>query len=319
MSFSSAPSREHVLERVRAGVLEQGTVDLLDEAGLGARLHAEGLRHDGISLAFDNRLHRIDMAALTGGKHVTIYGQTEVTRDLMEARQAAGLQTIFEAADVLPQGFDGDAPFVTYDKDGVTHRIDCDFIAGCDGYHGVSRKSVPEAAITTFERQYPFGWLGVLAEVPPADRELVYANHASGFALCSMRSTHRSRYYVQCPLDERIEAWSDQRFWDELRSALACRRRRSRHDWTVIREIDRAAALLRGRADAVRAPVPGRRCRAHRAADRRQGPQSGGERRALSLCGSARVLSRKIDGRHRRLFGARRWRGSGRRCASPGG
>jgi p-hydroxybenzoate 3-monooxygenase len=212
--------RQHVLERVRAGVLEQGTVDLIDEAGLGARLHAEGLLHDGISLAFDNQLHRIDMAALTGGKHVTIYGQTEVTRDLMEARQAAGLQTVFEAADVLPQGFDGDTPSITYRKDGIAHRIDCDFIAGCDGYHGVSRRSVPEAAITTFERQYPFGWLGVLAEVPPADRELVYANHASGFALCSMRSTHRSRYYVQCPLDDSIEAWSDQRFWDELRRRL---------------------------------------------------------------------------------------------------
>jgi len=212
-------SRDHVLERVRAGVLEQGTVDLLDEAGVGGRLHAKGLRHDGISLAFNNRLHRIDMAALTG-KHVTIYGQTEVTRDLMQARQDAGLQTIFEAGDVSPQGFDDHAPFVTCHKDGVEHRIDCDFIAGCDGYHGVSRRSVPAAAITTFERQYPFGWLGVLAEVPPADRELVYANHASGFALCSMRSTHRSRYYVQCPLDDKVEAWSDQRFWDELRRRL---------------------------------------------------------------------------------------------------
>ena len=213
-------SSEHVLARVRAGVLEQGTVDLLDEAGLGQRLHAEGLRHDGISLAFDNRLHRIDLAAPTGGKHVTIYGQTEVTRDLMDARQAAGLQSIFEAADVAPQGFDGSAAFVTYQKDGVTHRIDCDFVAGCDGYHGISRRSVPDDAIEIFERQYPFGWLGVLAEVPPADRELVYANHASGFALCSMRSAHRSRYYVQCPLDDKVEAWSDQRFWDELRRRL---------------------------------------------------------------------------------------------------
>jgi p-hydroxybenzoate 3-monooxygenase len=212
--------RKHVLGRVRAGVLEQGTVDLLKEADVGARLHAEGLPHDGISLAFDNRLHRIDLAALTGGKHVTIYGQTEVTRDLMDARQAAGLQSVFEAANVSPQGFDGAAPFVTYDKEGAAQRIDCDFIAGCDGYHGVSRKSVPEDAIKTFERQYPFGWLGVLAEVPPADRELVYANHVRGFALCSMRSTHRSRYYVQCPLDDRIEEWSDQRFWDELRRRL---------------------------------------------------------------------------------------------------
>jgi p-hydroxybenzoate 3-monooxygenase len=213
-------SRQHVLERVRAGVLEQGTVDLLDEIGVAERLHAEGLRHDGISLAFDNRLHRIDLAALTGGKHVTIYGQTEVTRDLMEAREAAGLSSVFEAQNVAPHGFDGSAPFVTYEKGGVTHRLDCEFIAGCDGYHGVSRRSAPEAAIKTFERQYPFGWLGLLAEVPPADRELVYANHRSGFALCSMRSPHRSRYYIQCPLDEKVENWSDERFWDELRRRL---------------------------------------------------------------------------------------------------
>ena len=213
-------SRAHVLERVRAGVLEQGTVDLLDEMGVGRRLHAEGLQHDGISLAFDNRLHRIDLAGLTGGKHVTIYGQTEMTRDLMEAREAAGLPTIFEAANVAPHGFDGGASYATYEKDGAWHRIDCDFTAGCDGYHGISRRSVPEAAIRIFERQYPFGWLGLLAEVPPADRELVYANHRSGFALCSMRSPHRSRYYVQVPLDEKLEDWGDDRFWDELRRRL---------------------------------------------------------------------------------------------------
>jgi p-hydroxybenzoate 3-monooxygenase len=212
-------SREHVLERVRAGVLEQGTVELLEEIGVAGRLHAEGLRHDGISLAFDNRLHRIDFAALIG-KHVTIYGQTEVTHDLMEAREASGLKSAFEADNVAPHGFDGSAPYVTYEKDGLTHRIDCDFVAGCDGYHGVSRRSVPEAAIRTFERQYPFGWLGVLAEVPPADRELIYANHSRGFALCSMRSPRRSRYYIQCPLDERLEDWSDERFWDELRRRL---------------------------------------------------------------------------------------------------
>ncbi len=212
-------TREHVLERVRAGVLEQGTVDLLREAGVARRLDAEGLPHEGISLAFDNRLHRIDFAALVG-KHVTVYGQTEITHDLMVAREAAGLPTIFEARNVTPRGFDSTAPHVLYDKDGVEHRIDCDFIAGCDGYHGVSRKSVPETAIRTFERQYPFGWLGVLAEVPPADRELVYANHSRGFALCSMRSPHRSRYYIQCPLDEQTGNWSDERFWDELRRRL---------------------------------------------------------------------------------------------------
>ncbi|TKB18077.1 MAG: 4-hydroxybenzoate 3-monooxygenase [Mesorhizobium sp.] len=212
--------REHVLGRVRAGVLEQGTVDLLGEAGAAARLHAEGLPHAGISLAFDGRLHRIDLTGLTGGKHVTVYGQTEVTHDLMDKREAAGLVTVYEAANVAPHDFGGVSPFVTYDKDGAAHRIDCDFIAGCDGYHGVSRRSVPENALKTFERQYPFGWLGVLAEVPPADHELIYANHERGFALCSMRSPHRSRYYVQVPADERVEAWSDDRFWDELRRRL---------------------------------------------------------------------------------------------------
>ncbi|TIS53642.1 4-hydroxybenzoate 3-monooxygenase [Mesorhizobium sp.] len=213
-------SREHVLGRVRAGVLEQGTVDLLSEAGAARRLNAEGLQHSGISLAFDGRLHRIDLTTLTGGKHVTVYGQTEVTHDLMDKREAVGLATVYEAANVALHDFDGETPFVTYDKDGVSHRIDCNFIAGCDGYHGVSRKSVPERSIKTFERQYPFGWLGVLAEVPPADHELVYANHERGFALCSMRSTHRSRYYVQCLLDDHVEAWSDDRFWDELRRRL---------------------------------------------------------------------------------------------------
>lgn len=213
-------SREHVLGRVRAGVLEQGTVELLEEAGAAARLHAEGLPHAGISIAFGGSLHRLDLSALTGGKHVTVYGQTEVTHDLMDKREAAGLTTVYEAANVALHGFHGEAPFVTYDKDGVSLRIDCDFIAGCDGYHGVSRKSVPERVLKTFERTYPFGWLGVLAEVPPADHELVYANHERGFALCSMRSTHRSRYYVQVPADERVEAWSDDRFWDELRRRL---------------------------------------------------------------------------------------------------
>ncbi|RJG43740.1 4-hydroxybenzoate 3-monooxygenase [Mesorhizobium sp. DCY119] len=212
--------RDYVLGRVRAGVLEQGTVDLLDEAGAGARMHAEGLPHDGISLAFDNRLHRIDLAALTGGKRVTVYGQTEVTHDLMDKRAAGGLLTVYDAKNVMPQDFDTAFPFVTYEKDGVTHRIDCDFIAGCDGFHGVSRKSVPQDALKLFERAYPFGWLGILAEVPPADHELIYANHPRGFALCSMRSEHRSRYYVQCPIDDKVENWSDERFWDELRLRL---------------------------------------------------------------------------------------------------
>lgn len=212
--------RNHLLGRVRAGVLEQGTLELLDEAGAGARLKAEGLPHEGISLAFDDRLHRIDLAALTGGKHVMVYGQTEVTRDLVDQREAAGLTTIYQASHVEPHGFDGEAPYVTFEKDGIIKRIDCDFIAGCDGFHGICRASVPAGAIRTYERAYPFGWLGILAEVPPADHELIYANHPRGFALCSMRSTRRSRYYVQCRLDDDIGDWSDGRFWDELRRRL---------------------------------------------------------------------------------------------------
>jgi p-hydroxybenzoate 3-monooxygenase len=213
-------SRAHILGRVRAGVLEEGTTALLDEAGVGARMHAEGLPHDGFSLAFDGRDHRIDLFDLTGGKRVMVYGQTELTRDLIEQREADGRLTIHEAANVTPHAFDGATPYVTYEKDGITHRIDCDFIAGCDGFHGASRKAVPEKAIRTFEKVYPFGWLGLLAEVPPVSDELVYANHPRGFALCSMRSQTRSRYYLQCALDEKIEAWSDVRFWDELRRRL---------------------------------------------------------------------------------------------------
>ena len=212
-------SREHVLGRIRAGVLEQGTVDLLHEAGVGARLRAEGLPHAGFSIAFDDRLHRIDLAGLTG-KHVTVYGQTEVTHDLIESREADGLATHYEVSNVDLHGFDGERPFVTCEKGGESLRLDCDFIAGCDGYHGQSRRSVPQEGLRTFEKIYPFGWLGVLAEVPPADDELVYTNHARGFALCSMRSHARSRYYIQCGADEKVEDWSDDRFWDELRGRL---------------------------------------------------------------------------------------------------
>lgn len=212
-------SRDYILHRVRAGVLEEGTVELVDEAQAGQRMHAEGLPHDGISLAFAGRNHRIDLHDLTG-KRVMIYGQTELTHDLMDKREASGAKTVYEAANVQPHDFDGANPYVTYEKDGQTHRIDCDFIAGCDGYHGVSRKSVPESAIATFERIYPFGWLGILADVPPVSEELIYANHERGFALCSMRSMTRSRYYVQCPLDDKVEDWSDDRFWDELRRRL---------------------------------------------------------------------------------------------------
>jgi p-hydroxybenzoate 3-monooxygenase len=212
-------SRKHVLARIRAGVLEQGTVDLLDRAGVGARLHREGLRHDGVLLAFDGHSHRIDLHAMTG-KPVTVYGQTEVTHDLMDAREAAGLATIYEVENIAIHDADRRSPYIIYRRNGRDHRIDADFIAGCDGYHGASRRSVPAEAINTFERIYPFGWLGILAEVPPVHDELIYARHRRGFALCSMRSATRSRYYIQCRSDERIEDWSDDRFYDELRRRL---------------------------------------------------------------------------------------------------
>jgi len=213
-------SKEHVLSRVRAGVLEEGTVGLVRATGLAGRLEAQGLKHDGFEIAFEGRRHHIDLHALTGGKRVVVYGQTELTADLMAGREAAGAATVYEAADVTPHDFDTDAPYVTYVHDGKTHRVDCDFIAGCDGYHGISRRSAPERAISTFERSYPFGWLGILADVPPVSHELIYATHDRGFALCSMRSPTRSRYYVQCDGDEKVENWSDQRFWDELRRRL---------------------------------------------------------------------------------------------------
>jgi len=210
---------DYVLGRIRAGLLEEGTVALLDEAGAGARAHGEGLVHDGIELAFGGERHRIDIKASTG-KTMMIYGQTEVTLDLMNARKAAGLTSVYQASDVTPHDFDTGQPRVTYVKDGVTHEIACDFIAGCDGFHGISRASVRPSAIETFERVYPFGWLGILSETPPVSHELIYSNHARGFALCTMRSTHRSRYYLQCSLDDHIDQWPDQRFWDELKQRL---------------------------------------------------------------------------------------------------
>lgn len=212
-------TREHVLGRIRAGVLEQGTVSLIDEAGCGQRLHREGLIHHGIELSLRGQRHRIDFDDLVG-KSVTVYGQTEVTRDLMDARVAAGAPTVYEALNVAPGGYDSATPIVSYLKDGTAHELACDFIAGCDGFHGVSRHSVPESALTIFERIYPFGWLGVLAEVPPLSHELIYVNHARGFALCSMRSPTRSRYYIQCDASERPEHWPDEKFWEELRRRL---------------------------------------------------------------------------------------------------
>jgi p-hydroxybenzoate 3-monooxygenase len=207
-------TRAYVEARIRAGVLEQGTVDLLDQAGAGKRMHAEGLPHGGFALASEGEAFRIDIQGLTG-RSVMVYGQTEVTRDL-NALLAERDQPIFEARDVELHDIESDAPYVTYVKDGQARRLDCDFIAGCDGYHGVSRRSIPAQAGQVFERVYPFGWLGILADVPPCDHELIYSNHERGFALASMRSQTRSRYYVQVSLDEKLEDWPDERVWDEL-------------------------------------------------------------------------------------------------------
>lgn len=209
-------TRSHVEARIRAGVLEPGTVELLERAGVAARLQREGLPHHGFHLMLDGRPFRIDMHALTGGRSVTVYGQTEVTHDLIAAHQARGAELVFSAADVRLHAVESDAPFVTFSHDGVQRRIDCDYIVGCDGYHGVSRPSIPASVLRNFERVYPFGWLGLLADVPPCDGELIYSNHARGFALASMRSHTRSRYYVQVPLSEKLEDWPDDRIWDEL-------------------------------------------------------------------------------------------------------
>ncbi|MFN3798964.1 MAG: 4-hydroxybenzoate 3-monooxygenase [Sphingobium yanoikuyae] len=208
--------RAYVEGRVRAGVLEQVTTDLMHRLGLGSRLDREGLVHGGTQISLDGSLFRIDMAALTGGSAVTVYGQQEVMHDLFEAAPERGVEIVWNAQDVTLEGLDGDRPVVRWRQDGVAQELQCDYVVGCDGYHGVSRNSIPAHVLRTFERVYPFGWLGILADVPPADHELIYANHERGFALASMRSPTRSRYYIQCGLDEQVEDWSDDRFWDEL-------------------------------------------------------------------------------------------------------
>ncbi|QPF73027.1 4-hydroxybenzoate 3-monooxygenase [Roseateles sp. DAIF2] len=212
-------SAAHVLSRIRAGVLEPGTVALLEEAGVAARLHREGLRHGGFEICVDGALHRIDLQALVG-QQVTVYGQTELTRDLMEARAAAGLSTLYEVDDVRPLEIEGTEPRVAFVHAGQRREIRCDFIAGCDGFHGVCRASIPAERLRTYEKVYPFGWLGLLADVPPVAPELIYVRHERGFALCSQRSPTRSRYYLQVPAGAALEAWPDSVFWAELRRRL---------------------------------------------------------------------------------------------------
>lgn len=213
-------SREHVESRVRAGVLEAGTVALVRKVGAAGRLDREALIHGGITMVAGDEAFRIDLQELTGGKRVTVWGQSEVTRDLIEAAHERGSPIRFEAREVALHGLGGDVPVVTWLEDGAEHRLDCEFVAGCDGYRGVSRASVPAGVLGQFERAWPFAWLGVLAEVPPCGPELIYCNHERGFALASMRSASRSRYYVQAPLETRLEDWPDERFWDELGARL---------------------------------------------------------------------------------------------------
>src|SRR6266508_1897903 len=210
---------EHVLNRIRAGVIEQVAVDLIDEAGVGARMHHDGLVHDGTQICVEGVCHRIDFKELTG-KTVMVYGQTEITKDLMDGRAAAGAPTVYAAYDVALHDIFGEKPRVSYRADGKSREIECDFIADCDGFHGISRKSVPPGAIKNYERVYPFGWLGLLSDTPPVSEELIYVRHDLGFALCSMRSPTRSRYYIQCSLAEDVDVWPDERFWDELKLRL---------------------------------------------------------------------------------------------------
>ncbi|MDF3864823.1 4-hydroxybenzoate 3-monooxygenase [Pseudomonas denitrificans (nom. rej.)] len=211
---------DYVLGRIRAGVLEQGTADLLREAGASARMDAEGLLHDGFELVLNGRRERIDLKALTGGKQVMVYGQTEVTRDLMQARTASGALSVYEAADVALHDVTSEKPYVTFTHQGEHVRLDCDYIAGCDGFHGVARRSIPAERLSVFERVYPFGWLGLLSDTPPVNHELIYASSERGFSLCSQRSATRSRYYLQVGLEEKVQDWSDERFWDELKRRI---------------------------------------------------------------------------------------------------
>ena len=235
-------SGEYVLGRIRAGILEQVCIDLMDEAGVGTRMHKEGLVHGGIEMLFGGERHRVDLNKLTGGKNVMVYGQTELTRDLMDARSSVGLPTIYEAQNVQVHDFDTAKPYVTYEKDGLSERIDCDFIAGCDGFHGVCRASAPRSAIKEYEKVYPFGWLGLLSDTPPVNDELIYVNSPRGFALCSQRSHTRSRYYLQVPLTDKIEEWTDDAFWQELKLRLDDKGRR---DLITGPSIEKSIAPLR--------------------------------------------------------------------------
>jgi len=293
---------DYVLSRIRAGVLEQITVSLMERLGLDARLKAEGLVEHGFNLADGERLIRIDCMGLTG-KSVVVYGQTEITRDLMEAAPARRLEVIYGAEDVALHAIESDAPSITFRKDGTEQRIEARFIAGCDGFHGPSRKAIPVSAAREYERVYPFGWLGILADVPPCHEELIYANHARGFALASMRSHTRSRYYIDVPLTERVEDWSDERLWDELALRLgpdaaagitrgpALEKSIAPLRSYVFEPMRHGSLLLCGDAAHIVPPTGAK------------GAEPGGQRRPLRRRGPMRLLQARGQRRRRRLFG----------------
>jgi p-hydroxybenzoate 3-monooxygenase len=264
-------SREYVLSRIRAGVIEQGTADLLREAQAGERMDREGLIHAGINIAFDGRLHRIDFPKHTNGKVVMVYGQTEITRDLIKAHvDDAGGITYYESPALRVEDYDTRSPRILYEQNGEQKELICDFVAGCDGFHGAARQSVPADKITTFEKTYPFGWLGIMADVPPPRDELIYVHHERGFALCSMRSPTRSRCYIQCEMTDKVENWTDDAFWEELCQRLP--------------------------------PEAARGCRTHRPTYRRQGAQPGCLRCLLSFARFVGLLSREAHRSSRSLL-----------------
>ena len=295
--------RDYVIDRVRAGVLEQGTVDLLNAMGVGAGFDGPGLRHEGLYVSFRGRRHRIDLAELTGGKAITVYGQNEVVQDLIDARMATTRPLHFEAERFGRRARLVHARCIRFRHGGTDHEVRCDFIAGCDGFHGICRPSIPDGVLTVYERRYPFGWLGILAEAAPSSEELVYTYHERGFALFSMRSPTITRLYFQVPPDESIDELvgrgdlgRDARAHDDAGRLAA--ERRAHHP-----EGRHADAQLRGGADALRPAVPGRRRRAHRPADGRQGAESGGVGRAGAGAGAEGVLRARPDGMARRVFG----------------